>query len=84
MAMPDASYNFEYDMELLEALPLEADIPFYDAWIDKQPDPYAFSVAGSDTITGWDGANVNCWLVTADYKTGESSSVASGVKKPKS
>lgn len=68
-------YNFEYDMELLGALPLAAgrkfDIPFYDAGIDKQPDRYEFDVAGSARLQGPDGKTIDCWLVTADYHTGK-------------
>lgn len=68
-------YNFEYDMELLQALPLASgrqfDIPFYDAGIDKQPDRYEFDVARSAQVRGPDGKNIDCWLVTAGYKTGK-------------
>jgi len=75
MPQGEAHYNFEYDMELLQALPLAAgrtfDIPFYDAGIDKQPDRYDFTVAGSARLKGPDGKDVDCWLVTADYKTGK-------------
>ena len=74
MQMPESSYNFEYDMELLQALPLAAgrtfNIPFYDAGVDPKPDRYRFVVAGNDKISGWAGEVVSCWLVTADYNTG--------------
>ncbi|MEH3123016.1 MAG: hypothetical protein PGN16_13745 [Sphingomonas phyllosphaerae] len=67
-------FNFEHDMELLQALPLAdgyaADIVFYDAGIDPKPDHYVFKVAGSEDIVGWDGRPVHCWVVTADYNTG--------------
>ena len=78
MAMPEASYNFEYDMELLQALPLAQgrvfDIPFYDAGVDPKPDRYRYVVAGDAQIASWDGAVVDCWLVTADYNTGKTKS----------
>lgn len=68
-------FNFEYDMELIQTLPLgpgyEANIIFYDAGIDKKADRYTFKVAGSESITGWDGRRVDCWLITADYNTGK-------------
>lgn len=72
--LPEPSYNFEYDMELLQTLPLAAgrtfDIPFYDAGIDD-PGRYRFVVAGSGVIAGPDGRPTDCWLVTADYNTGK-------------
>jgi len=75
MPQTEEHYNFEYDMELLQALPLAPgrrfDIPFYDAGIDKQPDRYEFDVAGSAQLQGPDGKRIDCWLVTADYHTGK-------------
>ena len=75
MPMPEASFNFEYDMELLQTLPLASgktfDIPFYDAGIDKKPDRWAFVVAGSALIVDWTGRPIDCWVVTADYHTGK-------------
>ena len=66
-------FNFEYDMELLQTLPLrkglDVDIPFYDAGVDKKADRYHFKVAGAATIAGWDGRKVDCWIVTADYNS---------------
>lgn len=75
LALKEAVYNFEYDMELLETLPLAQgvtfDIPFYDAGIDRAPGRYPFVVAGIERIAGWDGKPVDCWLVTGDYGTGK-------------
>ena len=75
MAATEPAFNFEYDMEFLQALPLvegyQASIPFFDAGIDKKPDRYVFKVAGSEKIQGPDGGLVDCWLVTADYNTGQ-------------
>ncbi|HEV2594584.1 MAG TPA: hypothetical protein VGU01_05225 [Sphingomicrobium sp.] len=75
MPQSEEHYNFEYDMELLQTLPFAAgrefNIPFYDAGIDKQPDRYDFKVAGSAHLRGPDGQIIDCWLVTADYKTGK-------------
>ena len=73
VATPEPMFNFETDMELLQALPLAegyaANLPFIDAGIN-QPGRYVFKVAGSDRIRGADGHMVECWLVTADYNTG--------------
>ncbi|MEO5866373.1 MAG: hypothetical protein ABIS14_06050 [Sphingomonas sp.] len=75
MAMPEPAFNFEYDMELLQALPLAEgrtfDIPFYDAGVDQKPDRYRFAVVGSDRVRDWTGRPIDCWLVTADYRTGK-------------
>lgn len=75
MMQTEPHYNFEYDMELLQALPLVAgrtfDIPFYDAGIDSKPDRYKFVVEGSDRIIGFDGRPVETWVVTADYNSGK-------------
>lgn len=75
MASPGPAFNFEYDIELLQALPLApgyaATILFYDAGVDPRPDWYTFRVAGSDRIAGPDGHPVDCWLVTADYNKGK-------------
>jgi hypothetical protein len=77
MPLPEPSYNFEYDMEFLQTLPLAAgrtfNIPFYDAGVDK-PGRYDFVVAGSATMPGPDGRPIDCWLVTADYNSGKTAS----------
>jgi hypothetical protein len=71
---PEPAYNFEYDMEFLQALPLSSgysvSIPFYDPGDAKTPTArYTFKVAGSDRIGGADGLPHDCWLITADYNT---------------
>jgi hypothetical protein len=70
----ETPFNFEYDMELIQTLPLhqgyEANIIFYDAGVDPKADRYTFKVAGSERISGWDGRPMDCWLITADYNTG--------------
>jgi hypothetical protein len=72
--LPQPSYNFEYDMEFLQTLPLGSqrtfDIPFYDAGVDT-PGRYLFVVSGSDKVNGPDGRSIDCWVVTADYNTGK-------------
>ena len=75
LAYAEPAYNFEHDMEFLQTLPLAegygANIVFYDAGIDPKADRYVFKVTGSARIEGWDGKPVDCWLVTADYNTGQ-------------
>jgi hypothetical protein len=74
LVLPEPSYNFEYDMELLQVLPLKAgrdfNIAFYDPGVD-QPGRYLFKVVGAERIAGADGRPIDCWLVTADYNTGK-------------
>ena len=74
IASSEPAYNFEYDMEFLQALPLgkgySVSIPFYDPGDSQTPTArYTFKVAGSDRIRGADGPAYECWLVTADYNT---------------
>jgi hypothetical protein len=67
---PEPTYNFETDIEFLQALPLaegyEAHINFYHPGGPSAPQRYTFRVAGTDTIAGPAGP-VECWLVTTDY-----------------
>ncbi len=74
IASPEPAYNFEYDMELLQALPLArgyaADLVFYDPG-QAPPAHYVFKVDGEGEVAGPDGRKVPCWLVTADYNTGK-------------
>jgi hypothetical protein len=74
LSYSEPPFNFEYDMEMFQVLPLragyEANIPFLDVGIDKKADRYTFKVAGSDRIAGWDGRPVDCWVLTSDYNTG--------------
>lgn len=66
----EATFNFETDMELLQALPLadgyEAQLVFYHPGGSAPPARYTFRVAGSETIAGPTGA-VDCWIVSTDY-----------------
>jgi hypothetical protein len=74
LKLPEPSYNFEYDLEFLQALPLAAqrefNIPFYDPGID-QPGRYVFKVAEAERIAGPEGRPIECWVLTADYNTGK-------------
>jgi hypothetical protein len=67
---PDPPYNFETDIELFQALPLEAgyefEAPFYDPGLSP-PARYRFRVEGAAVIQGPDGREIDCWLVTGDY-----------------
>ncbi len=67
---PEPTYNFETDIETLQALPLaagyEASINFYHPGGRTPPQRYLFKVAGSAAIAGPAGP-VDCWVVTTDY-----------------
>lgn len=70
VASPQPAFNFETDMELLQALPLAAgyaaQIVFHHPG-GGAPAPYLFKVAGSETLTGPAGGRIDCWVVTTDY-----------------
>lgn len=72
VASPEAAFNFETDIEFLQALPLaegyEAQMVFYHAGSPTGPARYTFKVAGSEAIAGPAGP-VDCWVVTTDYNT---------------
>lgn len=74
MTLTAPAYNFEYDMELLQTLPLatgrDFSIPFYDPGVDK-PGRYTFKVTGVERISGPDGSPIECWVISADYNTGK-------------
>jgi hypothetical protein len=67
---PEPTFNFETDIEFLQALPLaegyEANINFYHAGGASGPARYLFKVVGSETIAGPSGP-VDCWKLTTDY-----------------
>lgn len=69
MASSEPTYNFETDIEFLQALPLEEG---YDARINfyhpggPAPQRYSFRVTGTATIAG-PGGPVDCWVVKTDY-----------------
>jgi hypothetical protein len=71
VASGEPTFNFETDIEFLQALPLaegyEASINFYHPG-GPAPKRYSFKVAGSATIAG-PGGPVDCWVVTTDYGT---------------
>jgi hypothetical protein len=65
------AYNWETDMELLQALPLaagyEVRIPFYEAGPGQDPPQYyEYKVVGEDTIAATDGTSIECWIVGID------------------
>lgn len=74
VASPQPSFNFETDMEFIQALPLAAG---YEASIvfthpgGGPPAAYVFKVAGSEVLDLPGGGKVDCWLVTADYNRPE-------------
>jgi hypothetical protein len=72
VAASEPTYNFETDIEFLQALPLadgyEARISFYHPGGSAPPQRYRFRVTGSQTIAGPAGP-VDCWVVRTDYNT---------------
>lgn len=66
----EPTYNFETDIELLQALPLaegyDARINFYHPGGKAAPQRYRFRVTGSAAIAGPAGP-VDCWVVKTDY-----------------
>jgi hypothetical protein len=70
VASPQPSFNFETDMEFLEALPLapgyEASIVFHHPG-GGAPAPYLFKVAGSEALANGGAGRIDCWVVTTDY-----------------
>jgi len=70
VAAPQASFNFEVDMEVLQALPLaagyEANMVFTHPG-GGPPAPYVFKVVGSEVLDGPGGGKIDCWVVTTDY-----------------
>jgi hypothetical protein len=70
VASTQPSFNFETDMEFIQALPLAAG---YEASIvfthpgGGPPAAYLFKVAGSEVLDLPGGGKVDCWVVTADY-----------------
>jgi hypothetical protein len=70
VASAEPAFNFETDIEFLQALPLtagyEARINFYHPGGPTPPQRYTFKVSGAATIAGPAGP-VDCWVVTTDY-----------------
>ncbi len=70
VASTEPTYNFETDIEFLQALPLaeglDARINFYHPGGSAAPQRYSFRVTGSATIAGPAGP-VDCWVVKTDY-----------------
>lgn len=66
----EPTFNFETDIELLQALPLadgyDARINFYHPGGKAAPQRYNFRVTGSASIQGPAGP-VDCWVVKTDY-----------------
>jgi hypothetical protein len=73
----EPTYNWETDIELLQALPLAdgyaANIDFYDPALDP-PARYTYTVTGSDKIAEPDGSEIDCWVVAIDFKSENASS----------
>lgn len=70
VASSEPTYNFETDIEFLQALPLaegeEFRINFYHPGGKALPQRYTWKVVGSERIDGPAGP-VECWVLTTDY-----------------
>ena len=73
---PEPTYNWETDMEFLQALPLadgySVNVDFYDP-AQKPPARYVYSVTGSDKIAEPDGSTIDCWVVSHSFKAEDGS-----------
>lgn len=73
IAAPQRPFNFEVDLETLQALPLskgaEFRIPFYHPG-GPAPAHYTFKVVGEETVK-FGGADLQCWIVSTDYNQPE-------------
>ncbi|MBA3676715.1 MAG: hypothetical protein H0W74_04850 [Sphingosinicella sp.] len=69
IAAPVPTFNFEADLETLQALPLKKGAEFRIVFYHPGggvPAPYIFKVAGQEKlIIG--GSPLDCWVVTTDY-----------------
>lgn len=70
VASSEPTYNFETDIEFMQALPLaeglDARINFYHPGGKTAPQRYSFRVTGASSIAGPSGP-VDCWVVKTDY-----------------
>lgn len=69
---PEAAYNFETDMEMLQTLPWASgyavSIPFYHPG-GGPPARYVWRTGHEAVLTGPDGATIDCWVVETDYNS---------------
>ncbi|HYI42200.1 MAG TPA: hypothetical protein VD768_01070 [Sphingomicrobium sp.] len=74
IATPEPTFNFEIDLEMLQALPwregAEFSLNLYHPGATAPPAAHVFKVAGSETLT-LAGVPVECWVVTTDYNRPE-------------
>jgi hypothetical protein len=72
VASPEPVYNFETDMEMLQALPWSpgyaVSIPFYHPG-GGAPARYLWRMAEQAVLTGPDGSGIDCWVVETDYNS---------------
>jgi hypothetical protein len=73
---PEAAYNFETDMEMLQTLPwapgYAVSIPFYHPG-GGSPARYVWRTGDQAVLTGPDGSAIDCWVVETDYNSGGAS-----------
>ena len=74
VASDEPMYNFETDIELLQALPwsrgYSVSIPFFHPAPGSVPARYLWSMTDEDALPGPDGRVVDCWVVSCDYNKG--------------
>jgi hypothetical protein len=67
-------YNFETDMEMLQALPwargYAVSIPLFHPAVDSKPARYLWSVIGDEALVGPAGL-IDCWVVKCDYNSAD-------------
>lgn len=75
IAFPEPMYNFETDIEMLQALPLArgyaVSIPFFHP-VGGAPARYFWRVAGEEALPGPDGRGIDCWVIETDYNRPQS------------
>ncbi|MCC9135479.1 hypothetical protein ACFSKU_13785 [Pontibacter silvestris] len=71
VALQEATFNWELDLEFFESLPLKANtvykINFYHPGSKAGPKDYLYEVTGSEKLTTINNTSVECWQLKIDY-----------------
>lgn len=66
------SLNWHLDLEVFPAMPFKKGrvflIPFYDPAVPLALNKVAYTVTGSETITGYNDQAIDCWIMTHETK----------------
>lgn len=66
------SLNWHLDLEVFPTMPFKKGrvflIPFYDPGVPLALDNVAYTVTGSETITGYDDKKIDCWILMHETK----------------